>query len=1095
MKSFSIFISLIVLTTGLIKAQVNKYGYPIYTHYDEEMVHSNAQNWDLVRSATGLIYVANNLNGVLVFDGENWSNIEIPGDPLVRSITIDKNNIIYIGGLSTMGCLLPNKSGNLEYKSFTNHLPDSLKSFDIYNLFTRDDSIYFSANNFKLYKYIFPDDSLQIIDLPEHTFKAFLLNDNIYCGSYATGIYKINNNGNVLIKGGDKYSLKNVFSLLNDGKQNFVITGRSGIDIYNFNSGINKSFLTNNARDYLKSVFTYSAALKDKDLVLGTIGKGMIIIDENGELSSVYNSQIGIKDGYSIAVKPYNNVIWTTLSLGVSAIEYSHPFRIFSGESGLQGFINILYKFNNTLFVGTDVGLFYLHFDSVGMPVFSRVEGIDDQVFSISKITDQKTKKEVLLAGGTTTGLYELDFVHKKASRIEAKLKGIHHLFSSVDQQKLKNVKLKVYKSLATNSGKYWGSDPKQVFSIELNKGVWSVQPNIFKTKEVLNSLVSDNTGTIWGASDASGVMRFNNLNHGISYYHDDKGLPGNEIIRIVNYNQQIVAIAPSGVYRYKPITDKFERWHLFDTYLNNSKRITRLLNMNDQSALVNFEENGHFKMDMLTRKDTQLLSKKNYFDRIKDLEVEYFMEDTMQHLIWLTSADKLYSYNLNTDYHPDTNFYCYVRKVEGKDSIYFNGYFYGKSVPHLDGYYPSKQQTSNQTPIIDHKSNDLTFHFASPYFEGNDLITYSYFLKGYNKNWSKWNAEAKAVFTNLNEGDYIFRVKAKNVYGNESSIGSYAFSILPPWYRTILAYVVYVIMALGAVVIIVKLYTRRLQQEKIRLEGIVRERTAEIREQRDQIAEQKQSIEDSILYASRIQRAILPSNELAEEILPEHFILFRPRDIVSGDYYWMNKIGNKTIVVAADCTGHGVPGAFMSMLGVSFLNEIVLKEQVLEPHLILNKLRQRVKRTLKQEGKEGEAKDGMDVALVVIDEDTHKLYFSGAYNPVYIYRGTELFEIKADRMPIGIYIREKESFTLNEFDYQKGDTFYIFSDGYADQFGGEKGQKFRSKAMKALMSKIQDKSMQEQHDILNQTIEDWMGQYPGQEQIDDMVLLGIRMS
>ena len=182
-----------------------------------------------------------------------------------------------------------------------------------------------------------------------------------------------------------------------------------------------------------------------------------------------------------------------------------------------------------------------------------------------------------------------------------------------------------------------------------------------------------------------------------------------------------------------------------------------------------------------------------------------------------------------------------------------------------------------------------------------------------------------------------------------------------------------------------------------------------------------------------------------------------------------------------------------MSMLGVSFLNEIVLKENVLEAHIILNHLRERVKKTLKQEGKEGENKDGMDVALIVIDDEAKKLFFAGAYNPAYILRGEELIEIKADRMPIGIYIKEKESFTLNEFDYLPGDSFYIFSDGYEDQFGGPGKQKFRAKQMRELLLTIQDKSMAEQKEILNKTIEDWMGD--DQEQIDDMVVVGVRLS
>jgi serine phosphatase RsbU (regulator of sigma subunit) len=260
---------------------------------------------------------------------------------------------------------------------------------------------------------------------------------------------------------------------------------------------------------------------------------------------------------------------------------------------------------------------------------------------------------------------------------------------------------------------------------------------------------------------------------------------------------------------------------------------------------------------------------------------------------------------------------------------------------------------------------------------------------------------------------------------------------------------------------------------------------------QKAEIEKQKEEITDSIKYAKRIQTAILPSNQLAQEILTEHFILFRPRDIVSGDYYWMNKVGNKVIIAAADCTGHGVPGAFMSMLGVSFLNEIVNKNNTWQAHLILNDLRREVKRTLGQTGKEGEAKDGMDIALCVIDFEEMKLQYAGAYNPLYLFRAGELIEIKADKMPIGIYVKEKESFTNNELDLQKGDTFYIFSDGYADQFGGPTGGKFKSKPFKELLGKIQDKNMADQREILNKNIDDWRGDI---DQVDDIIVLGIRV-
>ena len=304
--------------------------------------------------------------------------------------------------------------------------------------------------------------------------------------------------------------------------------------------------------------------------------------------------------------------------------------------------------------------------------------------------------------------------------------------------------------------------------------------------------------------------------------------------------------------------------------------------------------------------------------------------------------------------------------------------------------------------------------------------------------------------------------------------------------------------MAVVIIIVIVKIYTRRLELEKIRLEQIVKERTEEvvkqkeeIEKQRDEIAEKNKSITDSIEYAKRIQTAVLPSNDFAKEVLPEHFILFRPRDIVSGDFYWFTKKDNLLVIIAADCTGHGVPGAFMSMLGVSFLNEIVNRHDVSTAGAILTQLRADVKKTLGQEGKEGEAKDGMDIALCIVDLENMKMQYAGAYNPLYICRNNELIEVKADRMPIGIYIKEKESFTNNEIDLEKGDTFYLFSDGYSDQFGGEDGQKFKSKNFKELLLEIYHKPMAEQREILNTKIDKWRGRW---EQVDDIIILGIRV-
>ncbi|MFH2143505.1 MAG: tetratricopeptide repeat protein [Bacteroidota bacterium] len=261
----------------------------------------------------------------------------------------------------------------------------------------------------------------------------------------------------------------------------------------------------------------------------------------------------------------------------------------------------------------------------------------------------------------------------------------------------------------------------------------------------------------------------------------------------------------------------------------------------------------------------------------------------------------------------------------------------------------------------------------------------------------------------------------------------------------------------------------------------------------------QKQEITDSITYAGRIQKAVLPQVELAETLFKDYFILFKPQHIVSGDFYWIKEFKHSDIVVAtaADCTGHGVPGAFMSMLGLSFLNEIVNKPEVKSAADVLNQLRENVISALHQTGKEGEQKDGMDISLIAWHRTENYVEFAGANNPLYFIRSGELIEYKGDKMPIGIHIKA-DDFSCQKIEVQEGDCIYMFSDGFADQFGGPNGKKFKYKPFKQIFLDNADKSMSEQKLVLDNTIEEWKSHINREngipyQQIDDIVVVGLR--
>jgi len=281
------------------------------------------------------------------------------------------------------------------------------------------------------------------------------------------------------------------------------------------------------------------------------------------------------------------------------------------------------------------------------------------------------------------------------------------------------------------------------------------------------------------------------------------------------------------------------------------------------------------------------------------------------------------------------------------------------------------------------------------------------------------------------------------------------------------------------------------------------------IRRTNEKINMQKELITDSIAYAERIQSAILPSHELMSELLPDHFILFRPKDIVSGDFYWIKEVQDHLVIVGADCTGHGVPGAFMSMLGITMFNDLIGDNCYDAPGAILDRLREKVKGMLMQEGNSDEQKDGMDLAIAVFNKTTREIHFSGANNPLYIIRKKNvpeqkdlepyasivngdyrLFEIKGDKQPIGTHWEEKPFRTTSVY-LREDDSFYMFSDGYIDQFGGENRKKFKSMNFKKLLLSVQEEGMDSQRNTLEQTFDQWRGPH---EQLDDIVVLGIKV-
>lgn len=410
---------------------------------------------------------------------------------------------------------------------------------------------------------------------------------------------------------------------------------------------------------------------------------------------------------------------------------------------------------------------------------------------------------------------------------------------------------------------------------------------------------------------------------------------------------------------------------------------------------------------------------------------------------------------------------------------------------------------------IFAYNENDFVFQLSGLFFSNEKSIEYEYYLRGEENSaaFKRHSAESILYYDNLAPGNYelVYRAKGEDDIWSESK--TYKFSITKALWNTWIFRIAVALMILGLVVIIYRWRLSRIKKQKQHLENLVEERTQDLVEANKEVMAKNEEITSSIHYAERIQQSLLPKKKLFEKRFKDHFIIFMPRDIVSGDFFWAYERGSKVYISAVDCTGHGVPGAFMSMLGMSFLKEIVTRHKQAVPGKMLNDLRQQIITALQQEGTLGEAKDGMDMSLVSVDTKTLMLEYAGANNPIYIIReedeplevfpaekcrkrSEKIFEITPNKMPIAIFEIMKD-FDNVKVQLKPGDRVYLFSDGYPDQFGGPKNKKLMYPRLRNKIEEINPLTMEQQKEALMTLFKEWKG---SENQIDDVTMIGFKV-
>ena len=1040
-------------------------------------------NMAVVQDQRGLIYAANGFK-LLEFDGKNWNSYPINREAWILSLAIDSSGLIYAGSQNEFGFFEPEKSGKLRYVSLSDSLEAEEQDFtNIWKVHAFSGAVIFQAEE-KIF--VYRKGKIEIIRPSTSFHTSFTVSGNFYVRERGKGILTLGTDGLLKVPGSEVFDTTGIF-LMEAFRKDRIIIGTRDKGFWLFDPAAeNAPFTAFRIRQDLlieKSVITGGTVTVDGSLALGTMMNGIIIVDSTGTVRSIVNNNNGLGDNdIKQLITDRAGDLWAAMNNGLARIAVASPVSVYIEKAGIEGQVNAVLRFQGLLYSGTSTGLVVQTEKDITGTAFRQVAGIKAPVRCLASACGK-------LYAGTDEGLFMI--YGDRSTKIGGE--AVYSMFLLEDR-----------KILLTG-----GPSGLDAFNCEKNNSRIS---SLSLAGEDIIAISGSSSGSnvnhvIWLGTRYNGVLRLNFGNdNSISYDHygTADGLPDGPVIPSF-INGEFLFGTIRGLYSFTD--ENAVKQSLPDSLKNNSEFVKGFFSsagnkykFPGESVSVLAEVND--KIWICSDNNAGWLDKSagneynsKPFSGIDAGKINCIYPEE-NGICWVGATEGLIRFDGNIIKDYSREYPALIRKVTliEKDTSIYHGSGY---MSRAGGNIITPGQGPDQLPVLKFSHNSLRFDFAATDFAAPDKLLFSYRL-GKKSGWSQWSRAAYQELTNIREGEYVFSVRAKNVFGTVSVPGEFRFTILPPWYRSWPAYILYLLLSAFLLWTFARIYSYRLKKENIRLEGIITERTAEIVRQKDEIVDkniilehQKKEIEDSIKYASRIQSAVIPSEKACRELYPETFVLFRPLNIVSGDFYWISRVGQKIVYTAADCTGHGVPGAFMSMLGVAFLNEIVNKDHITSPELILNNVREKVIHALQQQGITGEARDGMDIAIVSVDTASGILEYAGAYNPLIMIRDGVLTEFPGEKMPIGYY-ENMHGFSKHQIKIEAGDMYYMYSDGYEDQFGGADGKKFKSKRLKNLLLEISGNPVEKQKEILAKQFDEWKGDNP---QIDDVVMVGMRIS
>ncbi len=837
------YLSFFLLFTSNYLLLAQEKGKILSQYYSPKEYNGGTQNWDIVQDQRGVLYFGNQI-GVIEYDGETWRTIPLSNNSSVRSLSINNNGSIFVGGIGEIGYLKPNIKGHLEYHSLKNLIDSSHQDFsDVWSSECLENSTYFQSDKY-IIKY--SDSKLKYWEKTHSYFYLmFKVNNKLFIHEVGKGLLKMGNDELSLVEDGDFFADKRIHTILPYKNKLLIGTRYNGLYIYDSNNKKHRitkystiSAQTKEINDFLIQNTIYSGTqITDSTFAISTLSAGAIIFNINGVISDVINNEsTDIPRTIHCLYYSANQSLWLGYGNGIGKVNISHPFRYWNETTGINGTIMDLIGFDNKLYIASSTGIYYFNRDAkkkeCKISSFTKIDEFVEQVWALDyfmppdsinniKKSDKQNdnyfpiKKPVLIAG-TSKGLFI--YKNKKVKKL-FNYKSIYTIFQS-----------------EKHPGKIFVGLRNGIALISYSNGNWYNHGMIKGIQSPVRTIQEDHKGNIWFTVDFKGLYKINidnflskdkpllweNNNSITEHFDTTNGLPCNSGIMIHKLKNQMKFSCSKVFFNYNDSTKKFTQdTSIGDNYADSSWNNIPLIRLGNDTWINTANkrsqnEDGSFCGDSITFKPLSETIINNGFIESDSI-------------FWFGTSDGLFRYTyIDQDFN--TKFYVIIRSVYVNDSLIYYGTNY--TIDKNKNINIFNNTNINIGTIIPYKNNSINFQFAAAFYDDESKNIYSYYLEGYDKKWSGYKKNTHKEYTNLYEGNYIFHVKAKNRYTALSSEALFHFEIKTPWYRTILAYVIYAIMTFFIILIIVKLYTLQLIREKNKLENIIEDRTQKIKKQ-----------------------------------------------------------------------------------------------------------------------------------------------------------------------------------------------------------------------------------------------------------------------